>query len=99
VPNGREALTALERERFDVVLMDIQMPEMNGDVAIQTIRASGKAYARVPIVVVTADAMKGMEEHCLALGADAYVAKPIDVELLSAVITAVVHDTTAQHAA
>jgi PAS domain S-box-containing protein len=99
VANGRDALTALEREIFDVVLMDLQMPEMNGDVAIKTIRASGKAHAAIPIVVVTADAMKGMEEHCLALGADAYVAKPIDVELLSTIINAVVGDTTAQHAA
>jgi CheY-like chemotaxis protein len=99
VANGREALSALEREPFDVVLMDLQMPEMNGDVAIQTIRACGRPYAAIPIVVVTADAMKGMEEHCLTLGADAYVAKPIDVELLSAVINAVVDDTTAQHAA
>jgi PAS domain S-box-containing protein len=99
VANGREALAALEREAFDVVLMDMQMPEMNGDVAIKAIRASGKSYAAVPIVVVTADAMKGMEEQCLALGANAYVAKPIDVELLSTVIHAVVDDTTAQHAA
>jgi PAS domain S-box-containing protein len=99
VANGREALAALEREAFDVVLMDIQMPEMNGDVAIRTIRASGKPYAAIPIVVVTADAMKGMEEQCLALGANAYVAKPIDVELLSIVIHAVVDETTAQHAA
>jgi len=99
VANGRDALAALDREPFDVVLMDLQMPEMNGDVALRTIRASGKSYATVPIVVVTADAMKGMEEHCLALGADAYVAKPIDVELLRSIITTVVSDTTAQHAA
>jgi two-component system CheB/CheR fusion protein len=99
VVNGREALEALERETFDVALMDIQMPEMNGDVAIQTIRASGKHYASIPIVVVTADAMKGMEEQYLKLGADAYVAKPIDVEQLSQTIQAIVGPARARNAA
>jgi len=99
VANGREALEALERETFDVALMDIQMPEMNGDVAIRTIRESGRPYAAIPIVVVTADAMKGMEEQYLKLGADAYVAKPIDIGQLSRAINAVVGHTTAQDAA
>lgn len=83
VGSGREALEALERERFDIVLMDIHMPEMNGDVAIQRIRASGKAYASIPVIVVTASAMKGMEEKYLALGANAYVPKPVDLEILA----------------
>jgi PAS domain S-box-containing protein len=83
VGTGRAAIDALERAAFDLVLMDIHMPEMNGDTAIQNIRTCGKPYAHVPIIVVTASAMKGMEERYIDLGADGYVPKPIDLPLLS----------------
>ena len=86
VENGRLALDALERETFDLVLMDIHMPVMNGDVAIQRIRTSGRPYAEIPIIVVTASAMKGMEERYLELGADGYVPKPIEIPLLTSTI-------------
>jgi CheY-like chemotaxis protein len=80
VENGKLALQALEQSGFDLVLMDIQMPEMNGDVAIQNIRKSGKTYASIPIVVVTADTMKGMDERYFDAGADRVVPKPIDID-------------------
>jgi two-component system sensor histidine kinase/response regulator len=76
--NGREAIEALERETFDLVLMDIQMPVMDGFEAIRAIRTSEQATgAHVPIVALTAHAMKGDRERCLEAGADEYVTKPI----------------------
>jgi len=77
--NGVEAIAALEREknRIDVILMDIQMPEMDGLTAIRTIRASEQESGhRVPIIALTAHAMKGDREKCLDAGADDYITKP-----------------------
>jgi PAS domain S-box-containing protein len=76
--NGRQALLALERERFDLVLMDLQMPELGGMEATETIRARElETGGHVPIIALTAHAMKGDRERCLAAGMDAYVSKPI----------------------
>ncbi|MGD1211954.1 MAG: response regulator [Candidatus Acidiferrales bacterium] len=76
--NGQEALEALERESVDLVLMDVQMPVMNGFEAIRAIRAKERGTgAHLPIIALTAHAMKGDRERCLAVGADDYVAKPI----------------------
>ncbi len=92
VENGRAAVAALTSpaaKRFDVVLMDVQMPEMNGLEATAAIRqheAAGGAH--VPIIALTAHALQGDRERCLAAGMDAYLAKPIDVEeLISTVET------------
>ena len=86
VGNGREALLALENtafQGFDVVLMDVQMPEMDGLAATAAIRESEKAGAtHLPIVAMTAHAMTGDRERCLAAGMDAYIAKPIQVHQL-----------------
>ncbi|MGB6220769.1 response regulator [Haloferula sp.] len=83
VENGREVLEALERERFDVVLMDVQMPEMNGLEATAAIRQrEASEGGHVPIVAMTANAMKGDEEECLAAGMDAYIPKPVRADQL-----------------
>ena len=85
--NGLEALAALERGHFDVVLMDVQMPEMDGFGATEAIRAREcSTGGRVPIVAMTAHALKGDEERCLAAGMDAYISKPIRTNEMFATI-------------
>ena len=87
VENGREALEALGRERFDVVLMDVQMPEMNGLEATAAIRGREAAEGgHIPIVAMTANAMKGDEDKCLAAGMDAYIPKPVRADQLYAAL-------------
>jgi signal transduction histidine kinase/CheY-like chemotaxis protein len=76
--NGREALAAFDRESFDVVLMDVQMPEMDGFEATSAIREREQSSGgHLPIIAMTAHAMRGDQERCLAAGMDAYIAKPI----------------------
>jgi PAS domain S-box-containing protein len=85
--NGREALAAFERERFDLVLMDVQMPEMNGFEATAAIRQRERATGgHIPIIAMTAYAMKGDRERCLEAGMDSYISKPVASEELSRVI-------------
>jgi len=80
--NGREALAALHGHAFDVVLMDVQMPEMGGFEATTAIRDTERATGRhMPILAMTAHAMKGDRERCLAAGMDEYVTKPLDSKL------------------
>ncbi len=75
--NGREALDLLEANKFDAVLMDIQMPVMAGDEAIRRIRASGGSHADVPIFALTADATRATRELCARIGATGYFTKPL----------------------
>ncbi len=84
--NGSEALEALERGAFDVVLMDIQMPVMDGLEATRRIRRREGPAARIPVIALTAFALKGDETRFSDAGLDDYVTKPVDFERLSEVI-------------
>jgi two-component system, sensor histidine kinase and response regulator len=89
VSNGVEALAALETGSFDLVLMDVQMPEMDGLEATQIVREKEAGSGNhVPIIALTAHSMKGDEERFLAAGMDAYLAKPLQVTELFAMIDA-----------
>jgi PAS domain S-box-containing protein len=90
VENGREAIDALARDHFDAVLMDVQMPVMGGLDATRSIRAGESHGRHVPIIALTARAMTGDREECLAAGMDAYVTKPLRAEDLLAVIETVI---------
>jgi CheY-like chemotaxis protein/HPt (histidine-containing phosphotransfer) domain-containing protein len=90
VGNGKEALAALSCEAFDLVLMDVQMPEMDGFEATRAIREEEAQTARhLPIVAMTAHAMKGDRERCLEAGMDDYVSKPVQKSELFRAIQAV----------
>ncbi len=83
--NGKKALSALERHRFDAVLMDIQMPEMDGFEAAGHIRKN-EALADLPIIAMTAHALKGDREKCLEVGMNDYLTKPIDPPQLFSIL-------------
>jgi CheY-like chemotaxis protein len=89
--NGREAIEALTRSRLpgsnpiDLVLMDIMMPEMDGLTAMREIRKQPQ-WKKLPIIALTAKAMKDDQEKCLSAGANDYIAKPLDVEKLMSLV-------------
>jgi CheY-like chemotaxis protein len=89
--NGLEALSALDEEQFDVVLMDIQMPEMDGLEATAAIRDKERSTGlHIPVIAMTAHALKGDRERCLSGGMDDYITKPIKVkDLLCAIDVAI----------
>jgi CheY-like chemotaxis protein len=85
--NGREALAKLEGQAFDVVLMDVQMPEMDGIEATRALRAREKeSGGHIPVIALTAHAMKGDREECLEAGMTGYLSKPIQAEALYALL-------------
>jgi CheY-like chemotaxis protein len=85
--NGKEALEALERHSFDVVLMDVQMPEMDGVAATIAIREKEKLTGHhLPVIAMTARVMKGDRERCMEAGMDGYISKPIDVKALDEIL-------------
>ena len=87
VENGQQALQALKVQRFDLVLMDLQMPEMDGFEATTAIREQERTSgAHLPIIAMTARAMSGDREWCLAVGMDGYIAKPVNPKELLATI-------------
>ena len=81
VESGFEALNVLDKEEVDLILMDMMMPEMDGFETIQKIR-DNENISSIPIIAVTAQAMKGDREKCLEAGATEYVSKPINMKLL-----------------
>lgn len=92
--NGRIAVDALEKQHFDLILMDVQMPEMDGFEATAAIREKEKNSANhIPIIAMTANALKGDQERCLAAGMDGYVAKPIRTGELFAMIEHLIGET------
>ncbi len=86
--NGIEVLQALERRHYDVVLMDVQMPEMDGLKATQAIHQRWLGEEQPVIIAMTASALKGDKEMCLAAGMDGYVSKPVMIEMLKAALEA-----------
>ena len=84
--NGREALDQAAAEPFDVILMDVQMPTMDGLQATTAIRQLPEPRSRVPIVALTAHAMRRDRERCLSAGMNGYISKPIDAETLIRVV-------------
>jgi CheY-like chemotaxis protein len=84
--DGNQALAHVDAERFDVILMDCQMPELDGFEATARIRARGDDRAKTPIVALTANAMNGDRERCLAAGMDEYLSKPFNKRALSEAI-------------
>jgi len=89
--DGREAVEAVRRELYDVVLMDVQMPEMDGFAATRQIREENPTGHRPRIIAVTANAMVGDREACLAAGMDDYIAKPVHVEEMRAALERAAH--------
>ena len=93
VETGKQALDVLERETFDVVLMDVQMPEMDGLEATLALRTrEQETDVHVPVVAMTAHAMEGDRERCLDAGMDDYIAKPIKADVLFDTIEKVMHE-------
>lgn len=79
---GRAGIARLEQEPFDVLLLDLRMPEMDGFAVIDALRSRNDDLKGIPIIVVTADASPGLEDECLAAGADAVLFKPIAMQSL-----------------
>jgi len=82
VENGEEAVRMLSEESFDAVLMDVQMPVLDGVQATKMIRNSAETWSNTPVIALTANAMEGDRETYIGAGMDGYVSKPVDLELL-----------------
>ena len=83
VENGKDAVLAIQNNEYSLVLMDCQMPEMDGYEATRQIRKLTGAGNRIPVVALTANAMMGDREKCLEAGMDAYMAKPVRMDVLA----------------
>jgi CheY-like chemotaxis protein len=89
VPNGREAVTQVQRTRYDLVLMDVQMPEMDGEAATRAIRSLPGSASRVPVIALTANAMVEDRDAYIRSGMDDFVMKPVHPPQLAAAIARV----------
>jgi CheY-like chemotaxis protein len=87
VANGLEVLEALARQSYDVILMDVHMPEMDGLEATRRICQQWSTAHRPWIIAMTANAMQGDREACLAIGMDDYISKPVQADILGAALT------------
>jgi CheY-like chemotaxis protein len=87
VGTGRQAIQALSRQKYDLVLMDVHMPDMDGFEATSVIRQSEETDSRTPIIAITANAMTGDREQCLSAGMDDYVSKPLQLAELQRVLS------------
>jgi CheY-like chemotaxis protein len=97
--NGKQAIAALEKHKFDLVVMDVQMPEMGGIEATEEIRRKEKSNGgHIPVFAMTAHAMPGDRERCLAAGMDGYISKPIDPKLFTQIIETGASPTSAMGA-
>jgi CheY-like chemotaxis protein len=99
VPNGQAAVDQTERERFDVVLMDVQMPELSGlDAATMIRRRERYTGEKLPIIALTAHAMEGDKEKCFAAGMSGYLSKPLTLDDLKTALDAIAADKAAHPA-
>ena len=81
-PNAKQAMNSLQDNQIDLILMDINMPDVDGYSLTAQIRSNNQ-YAKIPIVAITANVMRGDRERSLEAGCDGYIQKPIDIDLLS----------------
>jgi CheY-like chemotaxis protein/HPt (histidine-containing phosphotransfer) domain-containing protein len=87
VENGQEALDCLEQQQYDLVLMDCLMPVLDGYKTTKALRDREGSSRHTPIIAMTANAMKGDREKCLAAGMDDYISKPVDIDQLAAMLS------------
>jgi CheY-like chemotaxis protein len=102
VANGREAIEALTRAPYDLVLMDVQMPEMDGLEATRRIRhaeSTGRRRDRMPIIALTASTLEGDRQVCIEAGMDDFLAKPLNPEALRAILARYTPKAPYEHAA
>jgi CheY-like chemotaxis protein len=93
--NGREAIQKLTAEEFDIVLMDIMMPVMDGYEAIRIIK-NNETLKKIPVIAITAKALKGDKEKALEAGADDYISKPVDYDVLITILNAWIDNVEAE---